>query len=78
MLKTDGNSLSGTYSGVTGNVSSFKGGTVDGDMVSWSVEADTPRGAMMLDFKGTVNGDEISGEVQIGTLGSNTFKCRKQ
>ncbi len=78
VLKTDGNSLSGTYSGVPGEVSSFEGGIVDGDRVSWSVEANTPRGAMMLGFKGTVSGDGISGEVQMGTLGSNTFKCQKQ
>jgi hypothetical protein len=31
-------------------------------------------GQMKLDFKGTVSGDEISGEVQLGSFGSANFK----
>ena len=33
-----------------------------------------PTGEMKLDFKGTVSGDEISGQVQFGSFGSGTFK----
>jgi hypothetical protein len=31
-------------------------------------------GEMKLDYKGTVTGDEISGQVQLGSFGSATFK----
>ena len=30
-----------------------------------------------MDFKGTVTGDDIPGEVQLGTFGSGTFKCTR-
>lgn len=33
-----------------------------------------PAGEITLDFKATVSGNEISGQVQIGSFGSGTFK----
>lgn len=72
-LKTDGNSLSGTFSGAQGE-QSFTGGTVDGDAVAWSTVMSGAMGEVKLDFKGTVSGDEISGQVQLGSFGSATFK----
>jgi len=72
-LKTDGDSLSGTYGGQQGE-QAFSGGTVSGNDVAWSVQMSGPMGEIKLDFKGTVSGDEISGEVQLGSFGSGTFK----
>ena len=72
-LKTDGNSLSGTFSGAQGE-QSFSGGTVSGDDVAWSISMSGAMGQIQLDFKGTVTGDEISGQVQLGSYGSATFK----
>lgn len=73
ILKTDDNSLGGTFIGAQGE-QSFTGGTVDGDDVAWSVMMSGAMGEMKLDFKGTVSGDEISGQVQLGSFGSATFK----
>ena len=73
MLKADGNTLSGSHTGERGE-QTFEGGTVDGDDVAWSVQMTGPMGQMQLDFKGTVSGDEISGQVQVGSFGSATFK----
>ncbi len=73
MLKTDGNTLSGSHTGERGE-QTFEGGTVDGDDVAWSVQMTGPMGQMQLDFKGTVSGDEISGQVQAGSFGSSPFK----
>jgi hypothetical protein len=72
-LKTDGDSLSGTFSGGQGE-QSFQDGTVAGEEVAWSIQMSGPMGEMKLDFKGTVSGDDISGQVQLGSFGSATFK----
>ena len=72
-LKTDGDSLSGTYGGVQGE-RPFSEGTVSGNDVAWSIQISGQMGEIKLDFKGTVSGDEISGEVQFGSFGSGTFK----
>jgi len=72
-LKTDGDSLSGSYSGGLGE-QSFDGGTIATDEVAWSVQITGGMGDVKLDFRGTVSGDEISGQVQLGSFGSATFK----
>lgn len=72
-LKADGNSLSGSFSGDLGT-QPFDGGTVTGDKVAWSVQINGPMGQVKLDFTGTINGDEISGQVQLGSFGSSEFK----
>ena len=72
-LKTDGNSLSGTYEGPQ-DEQPFSEGTVSGNDVAWSVQMSSPMGEMKLDFKGTVIGDKISGQVQMGSFGSSDFQ----
>ena len=72
-LKTDGGSLSGTYTTEEGE-NSFQDGTVSGEEVEFSVQISTPMGKFNLGFKGTVSGDAISGQVQLGDFGSSTFK----
>ena len=72
-LKTDDDSLSGTYGGPQGE-QPFSGGTVSGNDVAWSTQMSVPMGEIKLDFKGTVSGGQISGQVQLGSSGSGTFK----
>ena len=72
-LKTDGGSLSGTYSAEEGE-NAIDDGTLSGEEVAWSVQISTPMGKFNLDFKGTVSGDAISGQVQAGEFGSFPFK----
>lgn len=72
-LKTDGDSLSGTYEGPQGE-QPFSGGKVSGNDVAWSLQTSSPMGEMKLDFKGTVIGDKISGQVQMGSFGSSDFE----
>ena len=71
-LKTDGSSLSGNLV-AEGNESSFTGGTVSGEEISFVVQLSTPMGQIGLGFKGTVSGDAISGQVQAGDFGSFPF-----
>ena len=71
-LKTDGNALSGSYAGEQGE-QAFDGGTVSGDEFAWTMQVSGPMGQMKLDFKGAVSGDQISGQVQLGSFGSAAF-----
>jgi len=71
-LKTDGGSLSGTFA-AEGGENTFAGGTVSGEEIAFMVEVSTPMGQIKLDFKGTVSGDAISGQVQAGEFGSFPF-----
>ena len=75
-LKTDGNSISGTMDGHFGQ-QSFSGGTVDGNDVAWTVRLPSPVGVMQLDVKGTVDGDSIEGQVQLGSFRPSIFKGRR-
>jgi hypothetical protein len=72
-LKTDAGSLSGSLS-AEGNENAFKDGMVSGNNFTFSTQISTPMGQFTLGFKGTVNGDDISGQVQAGDFGSFPFK----
>ena len=72
-LKTDGNALSGSMESPFGTMD-FSGGTVNGGQVTWGMEISGPMGSMKLDYKGTVTGDDISGEVKAGDFGTSPFK----
>jgi hypothetical protein len=73
VLKSDGGSLNGTFSAAMGE-QSLRDGTVTGEDFTFSVTMDTPMGPMKLDIKGTVSGDNVSGQVQAGSFGSSPFK----
>jgi len=72
-LKEDGELLTGSIAGDQGT-QVFEGGTVEGNNVAWSVQMTGPMGQIKLDFKGTIDGDDISGEIQLGSFGTATFK----
>ncbi len=73
LLKTDGSSLSGTYT-AEGSENTLKDGTVSGEDFTFSTQVSTPMGQIILVIKGTVSGDSISGQVQAGDFGSFPFK----
>jgi hypothetical protein len=75
-LKTDGGSLSGSYTGEAGQ-QAFDGGTVSGNDVAWSINVSGPMGQVKLDFKGRVEGDAIAGQVQLGSFGTASFTGRR-
>jgi hypothetical protein len=70
-LKLDGASVSGTMSGAQGS-QDFEGGTVDGSKLTWTVEMTQPM-PMKLGFEVTVDGDEISGDIDLGSFGKATL-----
>jgi len=70
-LATDGNTLTGSMASPQGTID-IEDGVVDGDSLSWKANITTPM-AMTLEFSATVNGDEISGNVQLGVFGTASF-----
>ena len=72
-FKTDGGQLSGTWSGPQGEPQDFTG-TVEDAALYWTVKRSGPQGEMILEFNGKLDGDKITGKVQLGQVGSGTFE----
>jgi hypothetical protein len=53
-------------------------GTVQGNKVEWSVTRSTQRGEFTISYKGTVEGDTMSGEAQMGDFGSMEWIAKKK
>ena len=70
-LKSAGGTLTGTQS-ADGNSTEIFDGSVSGNDVAWKVSITNPM-PLTLEFKGTVAGDAISGEMGIGFMGNFAF-----
>lgn len=53
-------------------------GTVQGNKVEWSVTRSTQRGEFTISYKGTIEGDTMSGEAQMGDFGSMEWTAKKK
>ena len=53
-------------------------GTITGNELAWTVTINTPNGDFLLAFKGKVDGDKMSGEVQAGDFGSSQWSAAKK
>jgi hypothetical protein len=69
--KAVGGALTGMQSGRDGS-QPIHDGAVNGDEASWSLAITSPM-PMTLEFKGTVNGDVMSGSVKLGMFGETSF-----
>lgn len=67
-LKVDGNTLIGKVDTALGT-EEFDDGTVSGKDLEWSIDISKPT-PMTLKFKATVDGDSMSGKVDLGMFGS--------
>jgi cytochrome c1 len=70
-LKSAGNTLTGTQAGEQGSAE-IADGKVDGNKVSWKVSIQNPM-PLTLEFTGTVDGDNMKGDMGIGFMGSFPF-----
>lgn len=68
VVKSDGNTWTGTSSGQMGSVD-ITDGTVDGDTIKWTMAMTVPM-PMTLTCEATVDGDTITGSVGAGAFGS--------
>ena len=73
VLKTDGNSLTGSLSAEQGE-QALEDGKVSGDDFSFKAGVSTPMGNIQLAFSGSVSGENISGNVQAGDFGTFPFQ----
>jgi hypothetical protein len=53
-------------------------GTVKGNEIEWTVTIESQRGEFTLTYKGKVEGDTMSGEVQMGDFGAREWKAKKK
>jgi hypothetical protein len=75
VVKDVGGKLEGTQA-AEGQTTDIFDGTVNGNNVGWKVSITQPM-ALTLDFSGTVNGDAMSGSVQLGMFGSSPFRATR-
>jgi hypothetical protein len=76
VLSNSGGVLTGTQSG-QGVTSEISDGKVDGNTVYWVNHVTVPM-KMKLEFTGTVEGDQITGKVKAGMMGSFSFTGVKE
>jgi L-seryl-tRNA(Ser) seleniumtransferase len=53
-------------------------GTISGNEIEWIISRETPRGEMNLVYKGTVDGDTMSGTVEFGEIGSGDWTAKRK
>jgi len=53
-------------------------GTIKGNAIEWIVTRTTPRGEMTTAFKGTVEGDKMSGEAAMGPMGTMNWTAARK
>jgi hypothetical protein len=70
-LTNSGGTLTGTQ-GAEGNSGEIFDGTTSGDDVAWKISITNPM-PLTLAFTGKVSGDNMSGEMGIGMMGSFPF-----
>ena len=53
-------------------------GTIKGSEIQWTVTRSTPRGEFTSNYTGVVEGDTMSGEVQMGDFGSRQWTAKRK
>jgi hypothetical protein len=74
-LKSSAGTLTGTQGDDSDSAELFDG-TVNGNDVAWKVTITSPI-VLTLEFKGTVAGDAISGEMGLGVMGDFPFRGKR-
>ena len=75
-FEQEGEKLTVTMQGRRGEVTAE--GTVKGNDIEWTVTRSTPQGEFTMTFTGKIDGDTMSGEVQIADFGSSEWKAKKK
>jgi hypothetical protein len=70
-IKSKGGVFTGTQSG-QGQSAEVTDGKIDGDAITWSNNITTPL-KITLEYSGVLSGDEMSGKVKAGLMGTFPF-----
>jgi hypothetical protein len=76
-FEQDGEKITVTMQGRQGEEITAEG-TVKGNKIEWSMTRSTPRGDFTITYTGTVEGDTMSGEAQMGDFGSMEWTAKKK
>jgi DNA-binding beta-propeller fold protein YncE len=76
-IEQDGEKITVTMQGRQGEEITAEG-TVKGNKIEWSMTRSTPRGDFTITYTGTVEGDTMSGEAQMGDFGSMEWTAKKK
>lgn len=76
-IEQNGDKITVTMEGFRGN-EMIGEGTITGEDIEWTVKMDTPRGEFSITYNGTVSGDTMSGEAQMGDRGSMEWSAKKK
>ncbi|MGB2908042.1 MAG: hypothetical protein WBB73_13130 [Candidatus Aminicenantaceae bacterium] len=63
-IKQDGSKITVTMPGRQGGEMVGEG-TIDGNAIQWTITRETQRGEMVMEYKGTVDGDSMSGTMSV-------------
>lgn len=76
-IEQDGEKITVTMEGFQGN--EMKGeGVIKDNKIEWTVTMSTQRGDFSISYTGTVEGDTMSGEAQMGDFGSMEWTAKKK
>jgi len=73
----DGEKLTVTMEGFQGEDVTGEG-TIKGNELEWTITRSTPRGDFSMTYTGQVEGDTMTGEVQMGQRGSNEWTAKRK
>jgi len=76
-FKQDGEKLTGHYSSQVLGERDFTG-TIKGNAINFTIEADLQGQALKVSYSGTVDKDTMKGKVVLGELGEGTFTGKKK
>jgi len=73
----DGQKIKVTMEGFRGDEITGEG-TIQGNKIEWTMTMSTPGGEFSLTYKGTVEGDAMSGTVEMGDRGTRDWTAKKK
>jgi hypothetical protein len=76
-FEQDGEKLTVTMEGRGGEEITGEG-TIKENKIEWSITRSTPRGEFTITYTGTVEGDTMSGEAQMGDFGSMEWTAKRK
>ncbi len=75
-FEQEGEKLTVTMQGRSGEVKAE--GTVKGNELAWTITRSTSRGEFTMTYTGKIEGDTMSGEVQMGDFGASEWNAKKK
>jgi len=73
----DGEKIKVTMEGFRGDEITGEG-TIQGNKIEWTMTMSTQRGDFTMTYKGTVEGDSMSGTIEMGDRGSREWTAKKK